>query len=89
MSEMVSLKVSISSSSCSVSSRFLNLSCNSNFFDTICVISTLGDLLAIICFLSTSTSSLTLLITSLWSLPMLTWLMTVTSVTMSGLFVRM
>ena len=30
-----------------------------------------------------------LFVTSLWSLAMLTWLMTVTSVTMSGLFVRM
>ena len=38
--------------------------------------STLGGLLVIICFLSTSTSSLMLLITSLWSLPLLTWLIT-------------
>ena len=40
-------------------------------------------------FLSTSTSSLILLITSMLSLQMLTWLMLVTSVTMSGLFIRM
>ena len=38
-------------------------------------------------FLSISTSSLMLFVTSQWSLPMLTWMMTVTSVTMSGLFV--
>ena len=42
MSVMVSLMVSMSSSYCSVSNRFLNLSWNSVFFDPICVASTLG-----------------------------------------------
>ena len=86
---MVSLMVSSSSSSCSVSNRFLNSSRNSIFFDPVREASIIGGLLVIILFLSTSTSSLKLLITSLWSLPMLAWLMTVTSVTVSGLFVRM
>ena len=89
VSVMVSLMVSMSSSSCSVSNRFLNSTWNSIFFDPIRVASTLGGLLVITVFVSTCTSSLTLLSPSLWSLPMLTWLMTVTSVTMSGLFVRM
>ena len=91
MSTMLSLMVSMSSSSCSVSNRFINSSWNSIFFDYIRVAHTLEGLLVIIVFLfiSFSTSSLMLLITSLWSLPMLTWLMTVTSVTLSGLFVRM
>ena len=87
-SVMVSLMVSLSSSSCSVSNRFLNLSWNSIFFGPIRVASTLGGLLVINIFFSTSTSSLMLLITSLWSLTMMTWLMTVTSVTISGLFFR-
>ena len=87
MCAMISLMVSMLSRSCSVSNRFLNWSWNSNFFDPICVVSTLGGLLVIICFISISTSSLMLLITIPWS-PMLTWLMTVTSVTMSRLFVR-
>ena len=87
-SAMVSLVVSMSSNYCSVSNRFLNLSWNSIFVDPVRVASTLGGLLVFNCFLSTSTSSLMLLTTSLWSLPMLTWLMTATSVTMSGLFVR-
>ena len=47
------------------------------------------SLLVINVFLSTSTSTLMLVITSLWLLPMLSWLMTVRSVTMSALFVRM
>ena len=42
MSVMVSLMVSMSSSSCSISNRFLNLSWNSIFFDPIRVTSTLG-----------------------------------------------
>ena len=84
---MVSLMVSMLSSSCSVSNRFLNSNWNSIFFDPIRVASTLGGLLVIKYFLSTSTYILMLLIASLWSLPMLTWLTTVTSVTMSGLFV--
>ena len=86
---MVSLMVSMSSSSYSVSNRFLNSSWNSIFFDPISVASTLGGPLVINCFVSTSTSSLLLLITIHWSLPVLTVLMTVTSVTMSGLFVTM
>ena len=86
MSVMVSLMVSMSSSSCSVSNRFLNSSWNSIFFDPICAVSTLGGLLVITFFLSTSTSNLMLLITILWSLSMLTWLMTVTSVTFFGHF---
>ena len=86
---MVSLNVSMSSSSCRVSNRFLNSSWNSIFFDHIRVAYTLGGLLVIHFVLSITTSSSMLLITSLWSLSMLTWLMTVTSVTMSGLFVRM
>ena len=83
-----SLMVSMSFSSCSVSNRFLNSSWNSIFFDPIRVTSILGGFLVINFFLSISTSSFVLLIPSLWSLPMLTWLMIVTSVTMSGLFVR-
>ena len=59
-----------------------------SFFDPIHVVSTLGDLLVIHFFLSTSTSNLMLLITIVWSLATLTWLMTVTSVMMSGLFVN-
>ena len=55
MSVMVSLMVSISSSYCSVSNRFLNSSWNSIFFDS--VSSTLGGLLVINYFVSTSTSS--------------------------------
>ena len=86
---MVSLMVSISSSSSSVSNRFLNSNWNSIFVYPICVASTLGGLLVIIVFVSTSTSNLMLLITSPWSLPVLTWLMTAASVAMSGLFVRM
>ena len=71
----------------SVSNRFLNSSWNSIFFDPIRVASTLGGLLVIYFFLSTSTSNL--ILSSLRLLPMLTWLMTVTFVTMSGVFVRM
>ena len=85
---MVSLLVSMSSSSCSVSNRFLISSWNSIAFDYISVAYTLGGLLVIDVFLSTSTSNLMLLITSLRSLPMLTSLVIVMSVTMSGLFVR-
>ena len=70
MSVVVSLMVSMSSSSCSVSNRFLNSNSNLIFFDPIRVASTLGHQ----CFLSTSTSNLMLLITSLLSLPMLTGL---------------
>ena len=40
MSVMVSLMVSMSSSSCNVSNRFLNSSWNSMFFDPICLAST-------------------------------------------------
>ena len=40
----VSLIVSMSSSFCSVTNRFLNSSWNSIFFDPICVASTLGGL---------------------------------------------
>ena len=74
MSVMVCFMVSMSSSSCSVSNRCLTSSWNSIFFYPICVVSTLGCLLAMKCFRSTSTSSLMLLITILWSLPTLTWL---------------
>ena len=69
-SVMVSLMVSMSSSSCSVSNRFLNSSWKLIFFDPIRVASNLGGLLVINSFLSTSTSSLMMRITSLWSLPM-------------------
>ena len=89
MSVMVSLIVSMSSSFFNVWNRFFNSNWHSIFFDLISVASTLRGLVVIIVFLSTSTSSLTLLISIMWSLPTLTWLMTVTSVTMSGLFVRM
>ena len=85
---IMSVMVSMSSSSCRVSNRFLNSSWNSIFFDPIRVASILGGLLVFSCFFSTSTSSLMVLITSLWALPMFTWLMTVTYVTMSVLFVR-
>ena len=84
-SVMVLLMVSMSPSYCSISNRFLNSSCNSIFFDPTCVESSLGGLLVINMFVSTSTSSLMLLITILWSIPLLTWLIIVTSVTMSGL----
>ena len=87
MSVMVSLIASISSSSCSVSNRFLYSCLNSIFFDPIRIAFTLRVLVIIISFLYTSTSNLMLHIASLWSLPMLTWLMTVTSVTISDLFV--
>ena len=88
MSVVVSLMVSMSSSSCSVSNRFLNSSWNSIFLDPICVASTLGGLLVINCFPFHLYVQLWLLINILWSLPILTWL-TVTSMTMSRLFVRM
>ena len=48
MSVIVSLVVSLSSSYCSVSNRFLNSSWNSFFFDPVCLESTLGGLLIII-----------------------------------------
>ena len=86
---MVSVMVSMSSSSCSVSNCFLSSNLNSIFFDPIYVASTFGGMLVISWFLSTSTSSLMLLITIMWSFRMLTWLMTITNVTMSGLFVTM
>ena len=79
----------MSSSSCSISNRFLNSSWNSIFFGPIRVASTVGGLLVINVVLFTSTSSLMLLITILWSLPMSTWLMNVMSLAMFGLFVRM
>ena len=66
MSVMVSLILSISCSSCGDSNRFLNSSWNSILFDPIRVASTLGGLLVNNSFLSTSSSSLVLLITSLW-----------------------
>ena len=79
----------MSSSSCSVSNRFLNSSWNSIFFDRYsCGIYSCWPLGHPFCPFHLYVQ-LMLLITSLWSLPMLTWLMTVTSVTMSGLFVRM
>ena len=59
---IVSLMVSMSSSYCSVSNTFLNSSWNSIFFDPIRVASTLGGLMVINVFLSTSTSRLMLLI---------------------------
>jgi len=89
MSVMVSLMVSMSSSSCDVSNRFCNSNWNSIFFGPICVASNPDGRLVIYCFLAISTSSFMLLITFLWSLPMMTWLMIVTSVTMSGLLFRM
>ena len=45
---MVSLMKSMLSSFCSASNRFLNSSWNWNFYDLICVASTLGGLLVII-----------------------------------------
>ena len=86
---MVSRMVSMSSTFCSISNRFLNSSWNYIFFEPICVASTLRSFFVINGFISTSTSSLMLLITILLSLPMLTWFMIATSVTMSGLVVRM
>ena len=86
MSLMVTLVASTLSDSYSVSNRFIDSSWNSIFFDPICAASTLGHQL----FSFPSLRSICiLLITILWSLPMLTWLMTVTSVTMSGAFIRM
>ena len=75
---MVILMVSMTSISCSVSNLFLYSNRNSDFFDPIRVASTLSGLLVIDFFLSIFTSSLMLLITSLWPPRMLTWLMTVT-----------
>ena len=72
--------VSMSSSSCSVSNRFLNSSWKSIFFYPICVAPTLSGLLDINCVLS----SLLELTAFMGSFPMLTWLMTVTYVTMSA-----
>ena len=89
MAEMVSLMVSKASNYCSVADLFLNSSWNSIFFDPICAASTLGGLLIINLFLSASTSSLIFLITGLWSIAVLTWLVTVTYVMMSGLYFRM
>ena len=86
---MLSLLVSMSFTSFCFSNRFLNSSWNSLFFDPICAASTLGGLLIMSVFLSTSTPSLMWLIINMWSLPTVTWLMTVTSVTMYGLFVKM
>ena len=83
---MLSLMMSMSSSSCRVSNRFLNSSRNSIFFGPIYLVSILGDFLVITVFLSTSMSSLMLLIAILKSIPMLTWLMTVTSLTICDLF---
>ena len=82
---MDSLMVSMSTRTCSSSNRFVNSSWNSVIFNPICMVSTLGGLLVIHIFLS----NLMLLISILWSIPVLTWLITATSVTMSGLFVRM
>ena len=62
---MVSLMVLMSSISFSVSNRFLSLSWNSICFDPIRVACNIGGFLVIIVFLSTSTPSLMLLITSL------------------------
>ena len=73
MCVMASLMVSMSSSSCSVSNHFLNSSWNSIFVDPIRVASTVGSLLVINCFLSTSKFD----VAHNQSLPILTWLMTV------------
>ena len=72
----------------SVLNRFLTSSWNSIFCDPVCVASTLGDLLIINLFPFHLYVQF-LFIAIMWSLPMLTWLMTITSVTMSGLVVRM
>ena len=85
---MFSLMMSMSSSSCRVSNRFLNSSRNSIFFGPVYFVSVLGNFLVITVFFSISTSSLMLLITILKSIPMLTWLTTVTSLTICDLFVR-
>ena len=78
----VMLAFVVSSSSYNVSNRFFNSRWNSIFFDPIWWPH--GRHL----FLSTSTSNLMLLTTFLLLLPMLTLLISVTSVTTSGLFVR-
>ena len=84
---IVSVMISLMMSTyCSVSNRFRNSSVMWNvIFDTTCAVASWPSVV----FPSTSKSGLILLITILWSLSMLTWLMIVTSVTMSGLFVRM
>ena len=81
---MVSPMVSMSSSSCSVSNRCLSIQIGIKSSLVLLVWHLLINV-----FLSTSTSSLTLLIASLWSLPMMTWLIMVTYMTMSRLLVRM
>ena len=82
MSMVVSLIVLISSSSCSVSNRFLKWSWNSmSYLYGICTWWPFDHKLF--------TTSLILLIASLWSLPILIWLATVTFITMIGLFVSM
>ena len=84
------LTVSMSSnSSCSVSTRFCSSTSWLIFSDPTVLVSTLDRLLVVHrIFLSTSTSTLMLLITILWTLLILTWLMTVTSVTRPSLFIR-
>ena len=82
MHVMVSLTVSMLYSISSVSNQFLNPSWNTIFFDRICLASTLRR--SSVFFLSTCTSNLKLLISILWSLPMLTWLMTVSYVAISA-----
>ena len=72
----------VSSSSYDVSNRFFNSRWNSIFFDPIWWPHGRHF------FLSTPTSNLMLLTTFLLLLPMLTLLISVTSVTTSGLFVR-
>ena len=80
---IMSLIVSLMASS---SYNVLNWLCwNSIFFYPIRVASILSHQF----FISSYSSCLMLLTTSMWSLPELTWLMTVTSVTISGLFIRM
>ena len=77
---MDSLMASMSSRSCSVSNRFLNLSWNSIFFDPICVVFTLDCL-----YVQLEVAYISIM----WSLPKLTCLTIVTYVTMSSLFVTM
>ena len=76
-------------SSCSVTTRFCSSSWSLIFSDPTVLVSTLDRLLIVRrIFISTSTSTLMLLTTILWSLIILTWLMTVTYVTRPSLFIR-
>ena len=83
MSVVISLMVSMSSSSCSVSNRLLNSSSNSISFDPFRVAFTVDPQ----CFPFHLYVQSDVAHSLMWPRPMLTWAMTVASVTKSGVFV--